>query len=295
MLKKILLSFILLTGVCSSFAQGKGDLFPVPEVPSDLTSLQERSDYIITHFWDHLNVKSILSAKQKFSDAFDTYVDLMPLGSRRTVVKSIYSLLGQLQNNPKELLFVAEQAEALLYSDTARVRSDEAYIHFARAIAENKKLGRAEKARFVEQARILSECNVGMPAPELTFTDSAGVNHTIAEAADTASYTILFFNDPDCVDCIIARGRLSANHTVNKLVAEGILKIIAITPNDASAQWKAQVSRYPADWIVGAAPDAPSKYDLRSSPCFYILDNKLKIVSKDTPIDDIISLFNRML
>ena len=126
-------------------AQKNADIFPVPSAPADLTSLQERSDYVISHFWDHCNVKSILSSQKKFADAFDTYVNLLPLGSRRTVIRSIYNLLTQLEKHPKELLFVAEQADALLYSDTAKVKSDEAYLPFARAVAENKKVGRAEK------------------------------------------------------------------------------------------------------------------------------------------------------
>ncbi len=297
MLKKFLIVMVLLVGsVASGAAQSKGaDLFPVPTVPSDLTSLQDRSDYVIAHYWDHCNVKSILSAQQKFADAFDTYVNLLPLGTRRTVIRSIYNLLSQLEKNPKELLFVAEQAEAQLYSDSAKVKSDEAYIPFARAVAENKKIGRAEKARFAEQVRILMESNIGMPAPALEFTNGEGVRTTLKEAADTASYTILYFNDPDCVDCIIARGRLAANHTVNDLIGKGLLKIVAITPDEPTEEWRSQVARYPANWTVGAAPDAHSIYDIRSTPTFYIIDREHKIVSKDTPIDDIIRLFNNMM
>lgn len=297
MLKKFLIVMILLAGSSAAgFAQSKGgDLFPVPTVPSDLTSLQDRSDYVIGHYWDHCNVKSILSSQKKFTEAFDTYVNLLPLGTRRTVIRSIYNLLSQLEKNPKELLFVAELAESQLYSDTAKVKSDEAYIPFARAVAENKKIGRAEKARYAEQVRIIMDSNIGMPAPALEFTDAEGMRSTLKEASDTASYTILYFNDPDCVDCIIARGRLAANHTVNDLIGKGLLKVVAITPDEPTDEWRSQAARYPTNWTVGAAPDAPSIYDIRSTPTFYILDREHKIVSKDTPIDDIIRLFNNMM
>ena len=296
MLKKILIAIIVIAGAAlDMMAQKNADIFPVPSAPADLTSLQERSDYVISHFWDHCNVKSILSSQKKFADAFDTYVNLLPLGSRRTVIRSIYNLLTQLEKHPKELLFVAEQADALLYSDTAKVKSDEAYLPFARAVAENKKVGRAEKARFAEQMRILQECNVGMPAPALEFTDSAGVRASLVAAADTAAYTIIFFNDPDFIACIIARGRLSANHMANNLLDKGLLKIIAITPDDPSEDWNAQAARYPSNWIVGFAPDARDFYDIRHTPTFYIIDREKKIVSKDTPIDEIIRLFNNMM
>lgn len=296
MLKKIILALaIAVTSTIGAVAQSKADLFPIPSAPSDLTSLQERTDYVISHFWEHCNVKSILSSQQKFINAFDTYVKLMPYGSRRVVIRSIYDLLSQLEKNPKELLFVAEQAEAYLYSDSAVVQSDEAYIPFARAVATNKKINRNDKDRFERQVRLLQDCNVGMPAPELAFTDSKGSRTNIAAAADTASYSILFFTEADCTDCIMARGRLAANHTINDLIGKGLIKVIALTTDAPSSDWESQVSRFPEEWVVGSATDAEDIYDIRQKPTFYIIDRGQKIVSKNTPIDDIINLFNNMM
>lgn len=288
------LAAIILT-VCTIHSQTSDDIFPVPSAPADLTSLQERSDYVITHFWDHCNVKSILSSQQKFADAFDTFVNLIPVGSRRAVIRSIYNLLGQLEKNPKELLFVGEQAEALLYSDTARLMSDEAYLPFARAVADNKKIGRAEKARFAEQVRILTQSSAGMPAPDLQYVDTAGVTSSLIAAADTATYTIIFFNDPDCTDCMIARGRLAANPVVTELVGKGLLRVVAITPSDPTDEWRAQAVRFPEGWTVGAAPDAPSEYDIRHTPTFYMIDRDHNIVAKDIPVDRLVQLFNNMM
>lgn len=294
MIKKLLAIIAIL--IATSFgltAQDSGRLLqPLPEIPSDVTEPQARADYLITHFWDSCNWGSAMSARQRFANSFDTYVDLMKASSRRATMRSIHKLLASLEKRPKELLFIGELAEGLMQSDTATLPSDEAFLPFARAIAANKKIGKAEKARFAEQARILSQSSVGATAPELAYVDSIGNPHNIA--ADTAKVVILFFNDPECTDCIIARARLAANPTLNMRIADGTVKVVALTPDEASPEWREAASRYPANWITGAAPDAYETFDIRRTPTFYVLDKERHILGKNTSLEELIALFSQL-
>lgn len=294
MIHRILFALLAVAAtIIPATAQSSTDpLFPLPEVPDELTSLQDRTGYLLEHYWDRCNFKQALSSKAKFAKSFDTYVDLMKAGSRHAVMRSIYKLLGSLEKQPKELLFVVQQAEAIMYSDTATFRSDEAYIPFARAIAENKKIDRDTKEHYAAHARILSGSAKGMEAPKLQYTDSLGVSHTLD--ADTAQYVILFFNDPRDVDSMISRGRIAANPTANLLVKKGLIRIAAITPGKPDNEWKSLASRYPEGWIVGAAPDAASIYDLRNFPTIYVLDKNLNIIDKGTSTNQLINLFNSL-
>lgn len=268
-------------------------LFPIPTPPAEIEGFTERVDWILEHYWERCNIKSALSSRQKFANTIDTYLtEFVPNGSRRAAMRSIHTFLASLEKHPAELLFVGERAEAMLYSDTAVIASDEAYLPFARAIAENKKIDRASKARFAEQARILGQSSVGMTAPDLVYTDAAGESHSLA--ADTAAYVIVFFNDPDCLDCMIARGRLSANPTINNLIAGGVLKIVAITPDEMTDEWREGSNLYPDNWSAGVAPDAYDTFDIRATPTFYILDKDHHILGKNVPLDQILNLFNAL-
>lgn len=267
-------------------------LMPLPEIPGEISQPQERADYLITHFWDNCNWGNALSSRQRFANSFDTYVDLMKAATRRATMRSIAELLAKLEKHPRELLFVGEQAEALMQSDTAALPSDEAFIPFARAIAGNKKIGKAEKARFAEMARILGQSSIGCIAPDLEYADTLGRTRHLE--ADTAQMVIIFFNDPDCIDCIIARGRLAANPTLNMLLDRGTVKLVALTPDEATDEWRAQASRYPSNWIVGTAPEAYETFDIRQTPTFYVLDRQRHIVGKNTPVEELATLFSQL-
>lgn len=294
MIKRLFISLaIAIAAISGVSAQTAADLLqPLPEIPSEITEPQERADYLITHFWDKCNWKSALSSRQRFANSFDTYVDLMKAATRRATMRSIAELLAKLEKQPRELMFVGELAEALMQSDTAVLPSDEAFIPFARAIAANKKIDKAEKARFAEMARILGQSSVGCIAPDMEYADTLG--NTRHLATDTAQMVIIFFNDPDCIDCIIARGRLAANPTLNMLIDRGTVKIVALTPDDATDEWRSQAKRYPANWIVGTAPEAYDTFDIRQTPTFYVLDRQRHIIGKNTPVDELTNLFSKL-
>lgn len=290
--RSIIIALIALLAPALAPAQDASDsLFPLPEIPSEI-ALNERPDYVITHYWDKCNFKSVMSSKDRYVKAFDTYVDMMKVTSRHATMRSIHLLLEKLDKYPEALLYTAELAESMMYGPTASFPSDEAYLPFARAVAANKKISRAEKARFDEQARIISGSSKGMPAPDLNYIDRDGTSRSLA--ADTAAMVIIFFNDPDCIDCIIARGHMAANPNFNTLIDNGILKIVALTPDDVTEEWSSQTDKYPASWTVGAAPDAYDTYDIRHTPTIYILDSQHNIIGKDVSLDELMNIFTNI-
>ncbi len=287
-----LIAFVAILSSSPAFSQDATDtLFPLPEVPDDV-AINERPDYVIAHYWDKCNFKGVLSSKERYVKAFDTYVDMMKVTSRRATMRSIHLLLEKLDKYPDVLLYTAELAESMMYGPSASFPSDEAYLPFARAVAANKKIARAEKARFSEQERIISQSSKGMRAPDLAYIDRNGESRSLD--ADTASMVIIFFNDPDCTDCIIARGHLAANPVINSLIEAGGLKIVALTPDEVTEEWSSQTDKYPAIWSVGAAADAYDVYDIRHTPTFYILDGEHTILAKDVSLDDIIIMFSSL-
>ena len=51
-------------------AQAPTTLFPYPTVPDSRTTLTERADYFVTHFWDRANIKQSFSTLARLNTAF---------------------------------------------------------------------------------------------------------------------------------------------------------------------------------------------------------------------------------
>lgn len=296
-----LLAGVVLLAACApgAAAQGVGGeplpqtYFPYPTVPDNLTTLQERTNYLVDHFWEHCNWKSAFSSKAKLQQAFVDYASFMPYAAAENVHASIDALLKQLEKNPAGLLSMAEMAEATFYSDTAALECDECYLPFARAVADCKKLSKADRSRFEWQAGILGSSQVGMDAPDFAFTRPDGTTGRLSDAA-AGAYVLLFFNDPDCSDCELARVRLQADVNLNDLIDRGLMKVVSVYPGEPDEAWREAAKTYSGRWTVGASPDIDTVYDMRRSPTIYYLNGQHKILSKTFVIDNLLTAFRQV-
>ncbi|MDE6303625.1 MAG: DUF5106 domain-containing protein [Paramuribaculum sp.] len=288
---RTILIFSLLTVISLiSRAQTTERLFPYPEIPEELVTLQDRTGYLVDHFWDRCDFNTVFSSKSRLESAFADYVVFLRHAPREKTLASLDNLLKKLEKNPDGLLYMTELAENYMYSDTAALLSDEAYLPFVKAVAQNKKISKANKLRYARQADILSTNTPGSPAPSLPYITREGVKSNLDN--DSAKILVVYFNDPECGDCRMARARLNANPAANELIKNGVLKIVAITPDDATDLWRKEAESYPKTWTVAAAPDAYDLYDIRAIPSFYLIDNQHRIAAKNVTLEALVNFLN---
>lgn len=266
--------------------------FPYPIVPDSIQSLQSRCDYLVHHFWDFCDLKKSFSSKQKMSQAFADYISFMPYASKDSVFTSLNQFFKKLDKQPADLLFIVDCAEGQLLGDSAQFVSQELYIPFAEAVLKNKKIDKTTKARYEHQVKIYGGTQPGMKTPPLAYHNRFGQEGNLE--SDTADVVIIFFNDPDCDDCKLARVRLDAHVKTNILINRGVLKVVSVTVDDFSPEWQEAVKDYPILWQVAAAPEADTVYDIERFPSFYILDGEQKIVAKNFNVDQIIQVIDRL-
>lgn len=259
-----------------------GDLFPYPVPPAELERLEERCDYLVSHFWDRCDIKSALSKTEKLNNTFGDWIGFMPYATADTVYASIDRLMTKVKKSGPQTLHLARLAENWAYSDTA-MYSEDVFYPFAVAAAKNSKISGADRARFENHVRIIENSRVGAKMNHLDFETPDGRKMNIDSLRTQA--VLLFFNDHDCDDCMLARVRLSADHNVNRLIDAGILTVVSIEPSEPTAEWQAASVNYPENWVIGAAEDADSWFNLRTSPTFYLIDARHKVLAKDFPID----------
>lgn len=268
-------------------AAGSDPLFPLPQAPDYMTSLQQRSNYIVYHYWDQANLGTAFSSRAKLNSALGTWFGLMPYASADTAHLAVNTLLDKLKKKPENLLTLAQMAEGWLWADTSEMHSDELYLPFAKAAATQKKLSQADRARFAAQAKIIESSSPGLKLPPMRLVAPTGEKSQLSDT--TGRPMVLLFMDPDCTDCRMAKVRLANDYTTKQLVAAGKLDIVSIYPgNSNDPAWTAWAAEAPEGWRTVAAPDADEYFDLRISPAIYFVAPDGTILAKNININNLI-------
>lgn len=253
-------------------------LFEYPVAPESLVSLEEKSNYLIDHFWDSLDVKNKKGVSQHaLDDAFSVYCAAMRFADREKVHKSIETLLKRIKNNTALLVQMTKAAEDNLYDGRAGIVSDEAYIPFLRNVVKNKKVSKLRKARWEQQLRQLEASQEGMALPRFPIEDRYGHKGSFEPRH---KMTVIEFGDPGCNDCRFSRLTLETDVELGRQVDNEKIGIafIVVSPEEG---WQAEVADYPSKWLVASAEGIDDTLDIRHSPTFYVLDSDGKIVAKN--------------
>ena len=279
--------------ICVRAAQPTAELFPYPVPPEDLERLDQRCNFLVHNFWKRCEFKTAFSSMDRLNKAFGDWIGFMPYASADTVHMAIDDLLKRVEKNGPQTLKMASMAEAWMYGDTASYVSEELYLPFARAAANNKKIPAAERMRFASQVKIIESSGIGAKFPDITLTRPDGSRFSMSEI--TAPHILVFINDPDCDNCTMARLRLSIDHGTGRLIDAGQLTIVSIYPDSPKdSEWLDKVSAYPENWMVGACEDIDSYVDLSQMPTYLYLDGDHIVRVKNMELDNILRAFNQL-
>lgn len=298
-MKKIvaIICSLLLAINASAQEADKELLVTMPVVPSSLISLQSRSSYIIDKYWDTFNPKSSFSSLSRLDHTLDQFFSIAPYANADTVHASIHKLVEKVgKAKADNLVVLARIAESKVASDTSEYISEEIYFPFVEAVATNKKVKTAEKARYVAHYNQLNNSMVGKQIADFEFTRPDGSKGQMSDVK--SDHVILFFYEPDCSDCRMAKARLAADIAIPTYVNAGILTVMAIYPGEADDAFIEGAKDLPENWVVAAYPDADKYFTMRAKPQFYYLNNTngIRTVSaKDMPVDNILLAFNQIL
>ena len=292
MQKIIFIVITFLSAIMSVNGQEKETYFPYPNVPESLTTLYDRSDYLIEHFWDQCNLKSAFSYRTKFKQAFCDYLGILPYANKDVISRSISQLIKEVKKQPQNMLTLGKIAEEALYSDSAVYWSDELYYHFAKAVVETKKITKEDKARFNRHVQVLDYSQVGMRAYDLPYTDENGQECNLKDI--TAPFIILFINEYDCDDCLFAKARLSTDIKTNQLIDDGTLAIVSLSPCEADDEWRSAITSYPDKWFKAASSEVESYFDLKMTPTIYVLNINHEIVAKNITMDILLNYISKL-
>lgn len=260
-------------------------LFEYPVAPEDL-AWNERSNWLVQHFWDNFDFKQKSVGQSQLLHAFRTYVVPLHMADRNVALEAVSGLLKKLQKSPALLLQFTQAAERTIYEpQTAELLIDEVYVQFLKAITSHKKIPDLRKARYNAQMQSLGNCLAGAKMPTFNYVDKAGNQTTYTPASVP---TIIEFGDADCSDCRITRLRLETDDALQQLVKDGKAEILFISPDvddESIEEWNSHVEGYPKDWKVGRAESLEDELDLRMVPCLYLISADGILMSKSADTD----------
>ncbi len=285
-MKRILSAFIALTlslSTMTALAQDEAPKTPFayPVAPDTCTTLESRCNYICQHFWDNYDISKPIANDDDFLRAFRDFVEFFQFANRNVVMTSIGELMNKARSNTPNLLKVGKAAELSLYYPTAVYYSDEVYVEFAKALANNKTLKKEVRTYYADQLSRINSCQEQKALPDIEMVMADGSKQKLSALCDTTT-TVMFFY-ADGVDSSIGRTRLSADANLESLIDEGVVKVISIYLGKYQADFAATM---PKKWINTCSEQALEIYDFRALPCCYIVGRDLLLMTKNISVDE---------
>ena len=266
--------------------------FPHPDIPLMYVEPQQRAEYLIKHYWDNINFTDTLInySEEMIEQAWVDYIDLNNQfifdGQEESLTKlaeNINTAQEEMQSSFMSLI------NKYLYNHNSPVRNESIYITMGRELLKNPKLDIATKERLIYRIELAVKNRVGEKAIDFHYTRNDGAKSTLYNTK--AENLLIFFNQPDCQACAIAREELNSSSIVNQMLDDGSLKIIVLYSGTDFDLWMNHSNDFPDKWIKAYNEDLEisdkNLYDLQVTPSFYLLDANKRVVFKDGNLEQI--------
>lgn len=268
--------------------QQPGTLFAYPLAPDTCSTLEERCNFIITHFWDGFDISKPITDDAAFERTFRDFVDFFRYSHRNVVMSTVRDFINKAQSNASNLQKVGRVAESALYGTEAEYWSDEVYVAFAKALAGSKQLPRDVRDHYASQLARINSVQVGAML-DFEFVGIDGLKQHLSDL--NAKTFILLFLD-DSTDSMIGRLRLSTDVALNALLNEGEATLVCLCANKYTADWASAAAGYADNWIIGCGENLAKDLDLRAFPVCYMLDDQRTILNKTLSVEALMTAVN---
>lgn len=256
-------------------------LFEYPSAPEELVNLQDRSDWLVEHFWDKMNFKDKATVDQNaLNDAFYTYIIPMRYASLEKAEKSIKELIGNISKNPALSIQFAKAAEETLYGPRAEMTSDDVLLPFISNVLKVKKLKPSQKEHYETLYKLVSNTRQGTKPPEFDYQTPEG---KIAHYRPNGVITVLEFGDSKDSDSRFAKLRMSTDVKFSSMVDRGKINVLYIETNPNVDLIKTET--FPVNWYVGNSKEVAQLYDIRLKPSIYVIDREGKVAVKNVNVE----------
>lgn len=262
-----------------------------PEIPQMMTDPEQRAFYYVNHYWDSYSLADTAfihsdDTEQLYADFIGAleYVDLEESSA------ALKRMMSRMEEDSTAYAHFCMLGEKYLYYPNSPMRNEEYYILVLEQMLASTRLAEPDKIRPADRLEQALKNRPGMKAVDFSYITPKGKAGRLSGVK--ADYTLLFFYDPDCTNCREYEQILSEMPAFLEMQQKGIVRVLAIYPDEDENEWLLKSSKMPQGWIVGwnKQGDIRSKtlYEIRATPTLFLLDKQKKVILKDATLDQII-------
>lgn len=259
--------------------------FTLPTIPTMLNSPEQRADYLVRHYWDHVDFTdtTFINLPEVTEQAWVDFIDILKIVPDTAAITALKQMYRKADQKKVVFFYYTDLAEKYLYDPNSPMRNEELYIPVLDIMLGSKVLSDEEKILPQERRKLAEQNRPGRPAADFTYTLKSGKNGTLYGIQ--AMYTLLFINNPGCQACEENIAALKQAPAINRELAAGHLKILAIYPDEDREEWERHLPDYPREWVNGydkkLVIQKKNLYDLKAMPTLYLLDKEKRVLLKD--------------
>ena len=285
-----LLATLLLVGCSGHKAGKKGESkskryeFSYVQAPA-LFDEQEQRLYLREHFWDKFDfADSLYTTKADTTQMLRAYAIYLSNFVDPLDATPISRLMQKASTSKQMFEYFVMLSERLLNDPNSPLRSNELYIAVLEAQLASPHLDKYEKMAPEYDLRIAKQNRIGQKANDFTYTIRSGASRQMYSIK--SDFVILYINNPGCPMCRDITSALKGSVTINELLQQKRLAILAIYPDEELDEWRNHFGDFPSLWIngydKGCRIEREGLYDLRAIPSLYLLDRNKRVIIKDS-------------
>lgn len=261
--------------------------FNYPNIPDSITERQERAKYLSMHFWDNTDMTdSMLFIAPKV--VLD-YIYLLHLLEPDIYTKSFENTISLIYSHTSQTELLFFWLNRYLHRISSPFYNDEMYLNFL-DIALRFPMDTTVIAEIQSAREIASKNRIGQAATDFSFYCKDESERKMYDIE--APLLLLMFNNPGCSRCRKAEQFITENDTIQHLIEENKLKILAISPDAEYETWTQY--NYPEKWLCGYDSKRNiienKLYEITSYPSIYLLDSNKHILFKEIEYKKIASV-----
>jgi len=270
---------------------------PLPVVPCYIVDPYERTDFVLAHFWDGLDMADTLRTHNRefIQRNVANFISYFPDGSARVCSHSISSLLSSVATDSVTFDLVTDALDRYLDDPNSPLRNEDHYILYLEELLRMSGLSDDDRVRPAYKLFMAKRNRPGSLATDFAYMDRGGKKHTLHTSASGKPLLLIFY-DPECEHCSEILQQVYDSPVIAGNVRRNELVVLAIYTEGKRKLWDDTKALMPREWIVGCDLDSivgRELYDIPAMPVMYLLDVNKKVLLKDAPLSVIETLLRR--
>jgi thioredoxin-related protein len=245
----------------------------------------ERANYLAEHYWDKFDFRDTTFCNKPdiTEQAYANYLDMLRYVDLASAQQSVSALMKSAEVDTTMFGYFVSLADKYLYDPNSPFRNDELLIPALEAMIASPLLDEAEKIRPQSQLDMAQKNRIGQKANDFRYTLHDGRSGRMYSIE--ADYLLIFINNPDCPACKEIREQICASPMLSEMIERGVMKVLAIYPDEDITAWLNYRHNIPASWINSYDKQLRMRdeeiYDLKAIPSLYLLDAEKRVMLKD--------------